>query len=193
MEGKVIRYFVWLCVWAGPAILLSGCHYSEEDKWKVCCALYVLRDETPSASARTTIIKWQRATWFDGDGSAGDWNDDNKSSDTIKKRQIKSEIANFLADSPGGRATDYFLSLGMTCSPDTAMPKVDVTHCDIELPISVVCGPTYRWLPGTTPIPEELQKPLPARLRMTVDISTSTLLDASTRIEPVSGGRLCHR
>src|SRR5712691_4218567 len=39
MEGKVIRYFVWLCVWAGPAILLSGCHYSEEDKWKVCCAL----------------------------------------------------------------------------------------------------------------------------------------------------------
>jgi hypothetical protein len=173
--------------------LLGGCHYSEEDKWKVCCALYILRDETPSASARTTIIKWQRATSFNGDGRAVDWNDDGKSSDTNKKRQIKSEIANFLADSPGGRATDYFLSLGMTCSPDMAILKADVMHCEIELAIWVDCGPTYRWLPGTTPIPKELQKPLPALLRMTVDVSTSTLLGASTRIEPVPGGHLCHR
>jgi hypothetical protein len=180
-------------VLAGVAVSLAGCHYTEAQKWAVCCVLYIVKDKAPSPSAQTTIIAWQGSTWFGGDGSASDMNDDLASSDTIKKRRIKGEIANFLTDRPGERASDYFQSLGMTCNPAAPSPRAGATRCDLELPIQVRCGPTYRFLPGTTPIPKEMQEPIPAVLRMSVELSADTLIDASTRIDPIPGGRLCHR
>jgi hypothetical protein len=187
-----------LWVLAGGGFLLGSCHYSEEEKWGVCCVLYITGEEKPGPSARATIIDCQRRTWFGGDGSASEVIDvgaprDNWKSHTWKNQQVRAAIGNFLADSPGGRATDYFLSLGMTCSPVMATPGNDVTQCAIDLPIWVNCGPTYRWLPGTTPIPKELQKPIPAFLRMSVDLSASAVLATSTRIDPIPGGHLCHR
>jgi hypothetical protein len=193
LTSRFVRYLVWAGLSAGTALSLSGCHYTEEQKWAVCCVLYIIKDAAPSQPERATIIKWQTHTWFHGRGIAGDPIYLSRTGDTDKEQRIKLEIANFLADSPGGQASDYFRSLGMACDPVTPSPKVGVTRCRLELPIHVRCGPTYGPLPGTTPIPREMQEPLPALLRMSVDVSADTLIGVTTRIDPVPGGHLCHR
>ena len=71
------RLIVWLCLWFGPVVALGGCHYSEEDSWKVCCLLHVVRDETPNPPGRNVIRNWQNRTLFGGDGSASDATDSN--------------------------------------------------------------------------------------------------------------------
>ena len=194
LTSPFVRCLVWAGLSAGIPLSLSGCHYTEEQKWDVCCVLYIAKDDEAQASpARATIFKWQVLTSFDGRGRANEGNDSGRFRDSNKKRRIELEIANFLADSPGGRASDYFRSLGMACDPLMPSRKAGVTRCDLELPIQVMCGPTYRRLPGTTPIPKEMQEPLPALLRMSVDLSGDTLIDVTTRIDPVPGGHLCHR
>jgi hypothetical protein len=154
--------------------------------------LHIVGDETSSPAGQKTIIDWQRETMFGGRGSAGDMNDSNLP-DSWKKRQIKPAIADFLVGNPGARASDYFLSLGMTCKPATAASRDGVTRCEIELPIWVECISKNLWFPGGAPVPKELRKPIPALLHMSVNVSTVAMLDVSTRVEPIPGGRLCHR
>lgn len=193
LTSPFVRCLVWVGLSAGIPLSLGGCHYTEAQKWDVCCVLYIAKDDKAQDSPeRRTILSWQVTTSFNGHGKANEG--------TIggvpfgnKKGRIEAEIANFLADSPGGRASDYFRSLGMACDPAPSSPKAGVTRCDLELPIRVTCGPTYRFLPGTTPIPKEMQEPLSAVLRMSVDLSDVTLIHITTRIDPVPGGHLCHR
>lgn len=193
LTGTFVRYLAWAGLSSGAALSVGGCHYTEEQKWDVCCVLYIIKDEAPSQSARATIIEWQAHTGFHGHGIAGGSTVSGRPGDTSKHRQIRLEIANFLADSPGGQASDYFRSLGMACDPVTPSPTVGAAHCRLELPIQVRCGPTYGPLPGTTPIPREMHEPLPALLQMSVDVSADTLIGVTTRIDPVPGGHLCHR
>ncbi len=111
---------------------------------------------------------------------------------TWKKRRIESEVVDFLARIPGARATDYFVGLGMTCRPVIG-PEHGVIRCEIELQLWAECWSRNMFFPGGAPVPEELRKPIPALLRMSVDVSASTIREPSTRVLPVPGGRLCHR
>jgi len=191
-ERNVIRYLAWLCAWTGAVISLGSCHYSAEDSWADCCGLHIIRDETSSPAARRIIIDWQQLTWFGGNGSAVDANNTNLPG-SWKKRQITQAVTEFLAGNPGARASDYFLSLGMTCRPGTTVPNDGVTRCEDELPIWIICRSRNVFFPGGPPVPEELRKPMSALLHVSVDVSVSALLAASTRVVAVPGGRLCHR
>jgi hypothetical protein len=181
------------CAIAAAALLVTGCHYSEEEKWSVCCVLYVGGD-TSGSPGRTKIIDWYGHTDFDGNGRGGQG--PYGSGTTFysnKDDKIRADIAAFLSVRRDGRAADYFIDLGMTCDSRSAAPKGGTTWCAIELPVQAKCGPTYRFLPGTTPIPERLQKPFAAVLRVSVNLSADTMLSSLARVDPVPGGQLCHR
>lgn len=186
----MIRYLAWLCFWMGAVLSLGSC-YTAEDSWKICCRLLIVGDETSSPAERRAIMEWQRLTAFREDGSSVDVSNANLPGAT-KKQLISSSLADFLAGQPGSRASDYFLGLGMMCRFGIA-PKDDVTRCEIDLPITIKCASLNMFFPGGAPVPEELRKPMPALLRVSVDVSAATLIDMSTRIVPVTGGRLCHR
>jgi hypothetical protein len=191
--GKVIRYIVRLCVWAGTVISFGGC-YNAEDSWKICCSLHIVGDETSSPAARKTIIDWERRTTFGGDGVADrsiNWSLPPYYSWT--KNQIASAVTDFLAANPGARASDYFLSLGMNCRSGTITPEADATRCEIELPVWVECSSLNIFFPGGAPVPEELRKPISALLDVSVEVSALTFLDGSAQVVRVPGGRLCHR
>jgi hypothetical protein len=190
MERRAIRGLLWLCVWPGAVLSVAGC-YNAEDSWKICCGLVLVEDETSSPAARNTIIDWQKFTSFGADGSAVDSNNTNLPG-SWKKRRLEAATAEFLADNPGARASDYFRGLGMACRPAT-VPKSDVTQCDIELPIWAECVSLNVFFPWGAPIPEELRKPMPAFLQVRVDVSASTFLGTATRVVPVPGGHLCQR
>src|SRR4051794_1218389 len=98
LTSPFVRCLVWAGLSAAAALSLSGCHYTEEQKWAVCCVLYIIKDEAPSQSARATMIEWQAHTGFHGRGIAGDSTVSGRLGDTPKHRQIRLEIANFLAD-----------------------------------------------------------------------------------------------
>jgi hypothetical protein len=194
LESRLARMLVRLCVWVGATVLLAGCHYTEQEKWSVCCVLYVQRDAEPMPTGRATIVNWYRHVVFDsgGQGGQGPYGE-GRTFYSNKDDKIRSEVADFLADSPGSRAVDYFIHLGMTCGPAPTSSKGIVTRCQVELPVSVRCGPTYQFLPGTTPIPEQMQKPFPALLQTSVNLSADTVLTTTSRVDPVPGGHLCHR
>jgi hypothetical protein len=173
------------------AISSAGCHYTEEDSWKICCNLYIVRDNTSASPGRKTIIGWQWNTWFEGDGAAKDLGGGSSFSDTWKKRQIKSALTDFQIDNPGAPASAYFASLGMTCRPAATPPQDGAVRCEIELPVVIKCN-TLVDIPFAAPLPKELRKPLPATLSMGVEVSNAAVLDVATRIPPLSGGRLCH-
>ena len=186
----IARLLVLVCGFIGTALLLAGCHYTEEEKWSVCCVLYVRADETAASGARV-VLNWYRNVDFDGEGRGGRGPyGEGQTFYNSKDDKIRLEIAAFLAGSPGDRAARYFIGLGMTCDPPS---KGGVTRCQIDLPVRARCGPTYRFLPGTTPIPGELQKPFPALLRVRLDLSADSLIEIFSQVDPVSGGRLCHR
>jgi hypothetical protein len=128
---------------------------------------------------------------FGGGGSASDMNDANLPG-TWKKRRIESEVADFLARDPGARASDYFVGLGMICRR-VAILEEGVARCEIELQIWAECWSKNIFFPGGPPVPEELRKPLPALLRVSVDVSASMIREPATQVLPVPGGRLCHR
>jgi hypothetical protein len=108
-------------------------------------------------------------------------------------RRTVTAMNGFLATHPGDRPSDYFLGLGMACKP--AASSTAAARCEIDLPIQVHCSPRNMNLfpPHGAPIPEELQKPIPARLYWQVDVSPSALLGVQARVLPIPGGRLCHR
>jgi len=172
-------------------VSLGGCSYSEEDSWKICCNLYIVRDEADTPG-RKTIIGRQWNTWFEGDGVAKDLGVDSNFSNSWKKRQIKSALTAFQIDNPGAPASAYFASLGMTCRPTATSPQDGAVRCEIELPVVIKCG-SWVDIPFAAPLPKELRKPLPATLSMGVEVSNSAVLDVFTRISPPLGGRLCHR
>lgn len=182
-----------LCI-LGGSLLLGGCHYTEEEKWSVCCVLYIQLDPEPMPAGRATMVSWYRQVVFSGDGQGGQGTyGESGVFYSNKDDKIRSEVKDFLADSPGGRAVDYFIHLGMTCGPAPTSSKGIVIRCQAELLVSVRCAPTYQFLPGTTPIPEQMQKPLPALLQTSVDLSADKLLTTTSRVDPVPGGRLCRR
>jgi hypothetical protein len=194
IRGKGVRYLLWLCFCAATAPSLGGCSYSAEDSWKICCSLHIVGDETSSPAAQKTIIDWERRTTFGGDGVADrsiNWSRPPYYSWT--KNQIASAVTDFLAANPGARASDYLLSLGMTCRSATIAPKANVTRCEIELPVWVECSSLNIFFPGGAPVPEELRKPISALLDVSVEVSASSFLDSSARVVRVPGGRLCHR
>ena len=187
----MIRYLVWLCVSVGAVLSMGGCHYSEEDSWKICCLLHIVRDEAPSPAGHKTIIDWQRLTLFAGDGSASDGNDTNLPG-SWKKRRIEWEVSDFLVRNPAARGADYFVELGMTCRPGTVSQEA-VTRCEIEMQIWAECWSKNIFFPGGAPVPEGLRKPFPALLRVRVDELGSTVREPFTQVLPIPGGRLCHR
>ena len=66
----IARLLRLACCFAATAFLLTGCHYTEEEKWSACCVLYIGRD-TSSSPGRTKIIEWYWHTDFDGNGQHG--------------------------------------------------------------------------------------------------------------------------
>jgi hypothetical protein len=170
---------------------LGGCHYSEDQKWEQCCNTVIVDDERSNTPAAKKIIDLQRASHFDGVGHSFESRNDT-SNETTKLRRVRSVVGKYVAENPHARARDYFVSLGMTCTP---VPKVagDATACEIELPVWIECFSKNIYFPGGPPVPQELQKPIAAVLNWRVDLSDSTVLDNFTRLSPTSGGRLCHR
>jgi hypothetical protein len=184
-----LRRLSMLCL-SGVALLLEGCHYTEEEKWSVCCVLHVGAYDAATPGART-VINWYRSIVFDGDGQGGQGPYETLFSN--KDDKVRSEVAAFLGDNPEGRAADYFVGLGMTCDPRSTASKAIMTQCQVELPVWARCRPTYMFLPGTTPIPKKLQKPFAAVLKVSVYLSANTVLRTSSRVDPVPGGHRCHR
>jgi hypothetical protein len=152
----------------------------------------VIADEKTSDTGRKTIIHWQSWTSFSGDGSAADTMDLKALETTWKSRQLRAEISRFLAGNPNARPSAYFVSLGMACKSATSA-SVDVTRCQIDLPIWIECLSLNVYFPFGARIPKELQKPIPALLHVSVDVSSAALVDTYTRVLPVPGGHLCNR
>jgi hypothetical protein len=179
---------VLLGAWA--SLCLAACFYTEEDKWKICCWLHIVKDETSSSPARRTIVGWQRETLFSGDGRAADAGV-SASLGSWKGHQIESALSDFRAANPGAPASAYFKMLGMICkAPPTPLP--DNVRCEIELPVTIRCSTVF--LPfGGPPMPRELEGQVPAVLWTSVALPSSGDLKVSTRILPVPGGRLCQR
>jgi len=150
----------------------------------------IVEDETSSSPARRAIIGWQQRTWFEGDGRAEDWGD-SAYRGSWKNHQIESALADFQAANPGTPASAYLNSLGMACKAPSGPSPADV-RCEIELPIGVRCDILFG-VPGSPPIPKQLEGQVPAILRTSVALPPSGGLEVSTRILPVPGGRLCHR
>ena len=44
------------CVFVGAAGSLGACHYSEEEKWRACCAMSIVQVESSNAASAGTII-----------------------------------------------------------------------------------------------------------------------------------------
>ncbi|MBI2741882.1 MAG: hypothetical protein HYX38_35775 [Rhodospirillales bacterium] len=188
----MLRILARLCAVTG-GLMLGGCHYTEEQKWSVCCVLYVQADQSATDEART-VIGWHRQSDYDGNGRGGQGSySEGKTFYSDKDEKIRSDVAAFLDDDPGKRATDYFVGLGMACSSYSSASGTDGTRCEISLPVRVICGPTYRFLPGTTPIPEQMKRPLVGVLHVSVDLPTGRALKTSSRVDPIPGEQLCHR
>ena len=175
------------------AFPLARCHYTEEQSWSICCTTMFVGDETASPPGRQTIIGWLQGAGFSGTGKERKGTDlSGPPYHSWRKNKIASDLADYLAGNPGSPASAYFASLGMTCKRKAATDD-DVTRCDVELPTWVECLSMNVFFPGGAPVPKELRKPLPAVLHMSVDVSASAFLDTSAQLQPIPGGRLCHR
>jgi hypothetical protein len=188
-EGQMMKRCQWLCAVIAAGLLLAGCSYTEEDSWNVCCSLVVVSDEVSSSQARMTIMNWQRTTSFRADGSAVELI--GSKSNTLKKLSIEKALAEFQAANPDRRPVDYFTSVGMTCSP--AVARSNAFSCEVELPIAFGCYSLNVYFPWGAPVPAELRNPMPGYLQMKLDVASNGLLNTTTRIAPVPGGRLCQR
>ena len=178
------------------AFALGSCHYSEEEKRAVCCVLNIHAYEAAPLGTQI-VINWYRSSDFDGDGSGrqGPYSDGGVRF-LDKDDKIRLEVTSFLAENPKGGAADYFVALGMTCGPPSVISTLGATRarCEIELPVRVVCMPSYIARPlSSAPIPEQFQKPLDAVLHVSVDVSAKGVLGTSSHVYPIPGGQLCLR
>ena len=174
-------------------LVLSSCHYTEEEKRAVCCVLKIHAYEAAPPGSQI-VIDWYRNSDFDGDGGGRPGRYGLRFLD--KDDKIRLEVTSFLTENPEGGAADYFAALGMTCGPPSVISMLGATRarCDIELPVRVVCRPSYIARPlSSAPIPEQFQKPLDAVLHVSVDVSAKGVLGTSSRVYPVPGGHLCLR
>lgn len=127
---------------ATGGLMLGGCHYTEEQRWSVCCVLYVRADQTATDEART-VIGWHRQSDYDGNGRGGQgYYAEGKTFYSDKDDKIRSDVTAFLDDNPEKRATDYFVGLGMICGSYSTASGAGWTRCQIALPVPVICGPT---------------------------------------------------
>ena len=179
------------CLAAAAVVALGGCHYSEEQKWEQCCNTVIVDDERSNTPAAKKIIDLQQHSHFNQVGVSFESGIDT-SNETLKLRRVRSVVGKYVADNPHARARDYFIGLGMTCTPETKIAR-DATACELELPVWVECFSMNVFFPGGPPVPEELRKPITAMLYWRVDLSASTVLSNFTRLSPTPGGRLCHR
>jgi hypothetical protein len=188
----VMRLLIRLCVLTG-GLTLGGCHYTEEQKWSVCCVLYVRADPLATNEART-VIGWHRQSDYDGNGRGGQgYYAEGKTYFSDKDDNIRADVAAFLDDNPEKRPTEYFVGLAMICGSYSTASGTAGTRCQIALPVRVICGATYRFLPGTTPIPEQLKRPRAGVLHVSVDLPTGKALKTSSHVDPTPGEQLCHR
>jgi hypothetical protein len=187
-----MRLLAGLCALTG-GLMLSGCHYTEEEKWSVCCVLYVRAEQTATDEART-VVAWYRQSDYDGNGRGGQGSyAEGKIFYADKDEKIRSDVTAFLGGNPGKSEADYFVGLGMICGLYSTALGVGGTRCQIALPVGVVCGPTYRFLPGTTPIPDQMKRPRAGVLHVSVDLPSRGALKTSSRVDPIPGEQLCHR
>ena len=186
------RLGLLLCVFIGAAGSLGACHYeySEEERWRACCAMSIAKVESSNAASAGTIIHLLSTTGFAADTGKPmrPMNDKSPAFGGIMQ-DILTAMNRFLVDHPKDRPSDYFRGLGMICKPAPA-GTVDMVRCEIELPIQVTCSTMGMWRP---PLPEGLPRTIPAQLYWQVDVSQSALLATDARVRPMPGGRLCHR
>lgn len=178
------------CVSLARAVLIAclgaGCTANSNDEllWGNCCALKIA-DEKSGSQARDTLLAWSRHVNFNGNGDTWD------GSKAWRKAEFGRGLASFLETHPGAQARDYLADLGMRCSSISAETS-DLTRCEVELSVWVRCTAKLGWL-FPAPVPKEMRKPIAAILQMTIDVSASDILDSSTRMAPLPGGRLCER
>lgn len=176
-------------VFGFACLFTLGCsRYDEEQSWRECCVLKIIDDKAASTKERQTIIAWASSPGFWGNGESMAWVGAND-----KRREwITLSLTDFRNSNPESRARDYFISLGTICVP-AGDPKAERARCNVELPVWVKCTVMMSWPFGATPVPKELQRPIPAVVQMTIDVSASAVLDTSVQVMPLPGGRLCHR
>lgn len=178
------------------ALVLSSCHYTEEEKRAVCCVLNIHAYEAAPLGTQI-VVNWYRSSDFEGDGAGrrGPYGD-GEVRFLDKDDKIRLEVARYLAANPQAGAADYFVALGMTCGPSSVTSMLGATRarCEIELPVRGVCRPSYIARPlSSAPVPEPFQKPFDAVLHVSVDVSAKGLLGTASRVYPVPGGHLCLR
>lgn len=168
------------------ACLGAACAINTEDEltWGNCCALKIA-DEKSGSQARDTLLAWSRHVNFNGNGDTWD------GSKAWRKAEFGRGLASFLETHPGAQARDYLADLGMRCSSIRAETS-DLTRCEVELSVWVTCTAKLGVL-FPPPVPKEMRKPIAALLQMTIDVSASDILESSTRMVPLPGGRLCER
>jgi hypothetical protein len=189
IESKPLWRPARLGAWVGAALVLCGCHYTEASRWAACCSMGVYRGKEVNTASANAILGLIWDVRFDPDGPAR-MRMDPKSSRPTTKEVILSAMNKFMSARSKSPPSDYFVELGMGCRPTAASATLDVTRCEIEVPIHVQCFSTNASEPWGSPLPDELQKPLPARLRLQADVSRTALLDVDVRVLPVPGGRL---
>lgn len=184
----MIKAFTRLLSFVGCAFALAGCSYSEEQLWEECCILLVHTDETSSSSGRVAILELSAKTIFTGEGRGGLSSDESRR----QKLKIEQKLDSFLGDHPGARASDYFASLGMACM-SLSNSKSGLVRCEADLPIWARCE-KWRFVPfGHVPVPKELEQPIRAVLHVSVSLVDTAVVNVSSRVLAVAGGRLCHR
>lgn len=181
--------FAQVCSFVVGVLALTNCHYDEEQAWRECCFLKIVQDTAGSARGKM-IVDWayERMNFDPADGTSRSpvggtpW----------QRQEILSAFSRYLADNPGAAMSAYFTSLGMTCRA-AGEPKENLTRCEIDLPIVAKCLSLNVFYPFRLPVPKELREPFSAVLHVVVDSSVHNLLDVHSRIQPLPGGRLCHR
>jgi hypothetical protein len=184
----VVKTAMLLSVFLVFASALAGCHYSEDQRWQECCILVVHTDETSSSEGRIAILELSARTFFTGEGRGA------LSTDVFRRQKQKMErqLDSFLDGHPGARPSDYFAGLGMACR-SLSNSKAGLAQCEADLRIWARCD-KMRFMPfGHVPVPKELEQPIPAVLHVSVSLSDATVLDVSSRVFAIPGGRLCHR
>ena len=186
IEGKYLR-----CLVAAAVVALSGCHYTEEQKWGQCCNAVIVNDERSNTPAAKRIIDLQRHSHFNGEGRAFKSSIDTSnetSKDTtrpVRRRQIcrrqSTRSRSRLFHQPGH---------DLHACNETRRRRDGVRDRAACMDRVLLAE---RLFPGRASHPEELQKPIAAVLYWRVNLSESTVLDNLTRLSPTPGGRLCHR
>jgi hypothetical protein len=108
------------------AFLGAACSYDydEERLWENCCALEIADHKGASSRERHTLMAWDGAVGFHGDGTSQDW----ERTKAWRKQTIALGLADFQEAHPASQPRDYLAGLGMTCGPCRSA-KAESTRC----------------------------------------------------------------